>query len=92
MIQYLGSGYLSGQVPIFYGLGVLDKRYKVWYTAKLSAGATVWSFVMSKTGGEFKRDHNTPIGITRHKVFQIQGLSDTRFGRFWEKRFGIVMF
>jgi hypothetical protein len=59
----LGSGYLSGQVPIFYGLGVLDKRYKVWYTAKLSEGGTMRGIVMSfsKMGGEFKEDRNPYI-------------------------------
>ena len=38
LISTLRSGYLSGLVSIFYGLGVLDKRYKVWYTANFLAG------------------------------------------------------
>jgi hypothetical protein len=35
-------------------LAALDKRYKVWYTAKLSEGGKVLPFVMSKTGGAAK--------------------------------------
>jgi len=52
----LRSGYLSGLISIFYGLGYLDKRYKVWYTAKLSEGGTLRGIVMSfsKMRREFK--------------------------------------
>lgn len=75
LIQYLGSGYLSGQVPIFYGLRVLDKRYKVWYTAKLSAGGTLRGIVMSfsKMGGDLKKDRNTYNPIIRYIRFEVWG-------------------
>ena len=73
LISTLRSGYLSGLVSIFYGLGVLDKRYKVWYTAKLSAGGTLRGIVMSfsKMGGDLKRDHNTYNPSIRYIRFEV---------------------
>ena len=71
----LRSGYLSGLVSIFYGLGYLDKRYKVWYTAKLSAGGTLRGIVMSfsKMGGDLKKDHNTYNPSIRYIRFEVWG-------------------